>query len=225
MTSNAILLSLACEHAHLCEYGETFCDGADNAWEKVSLFPARSPLRRQNFSRNRTSEIALKVYFYSWLFSQALFLPKRFRKPSFTCQCISQLESLPGQPGHSGELSLSKPGFSRHLEGLRPQWRRVRGVTKCLWCPDSWAVILITAHIRHRKSRLHYRMVFVKDNLGIHSARLLRAAHNKYANFQRVEWKIQHLQDNTVSRKSKWFDNFNNHVFSIVLIEIATVCT
>lgn len=45
----------------------------------------------------------------------------------------------------------------------------------------------LTAHIRHRKSRLHYRMAFVKDNFGIHGARLLRAAHNKYANFQRVE--------------------------------------
>ena len=45
----------------------------------------------------------------------------------------------------------------------------------------------LTAHIRHRKSRLHYRMAFVKGNLGIHSARLLRVAHDKYANFQRVE--------------------------------------
>ena len=36
----------------------------------------------------------------------------------------------------------------------------------------------LTAHIRHRKSRLHYRMAFVKDNFGIHSARLLRAAHD-----------------------------------------------
>ena len=32
-----------------------------------------------------------------------------------------------------------------------------------------------------------YRMAFVKDNLGIRSARLLRAADDKYANFQRVE--------------------------------------
>ena len=36
----------------------------------------------------------------------------------------------------------------------------------------------LTAHIRHRKSRLHYRMTFVKDNFGIHSARLLRGAHD-----------------------------------------------
>ena len=32
----------------------------------------------------------------------------------------------------------------------------------------------LTAHIRHRKSRLQYRMVFVKDNLGIHRARSIQ---------------------------------------------------
>ena len=49
--------------------GKRFAVEPTTRGEKVSLFPARSPLRRQHFSRNRTSEISLKLYFYSWLFS------------------------------------------------------------------------------------------------------------------------------------------------------------